>query len=98
MTEPSPVDGLDAAVAEEICNGGRLKSRTPGDAVIVYGSGNVLMRLTFACLTLITSGFFVFAWIVWANTNREHRVTLRVDSDGTILRNQLARTPSTPAP
>ena len=38
MTEPSPVDGLDAAVAEEIHNGGRLKSRTPGDAVIVYGS------------------------------------------------------------
>jgi hypothetical protein len=28
MTEPSPVDGLDAAVAEEIRNGGRLKSRT----------------------------------------------------------------------
>jgi hypothetical protein len=60
MTEPSPVDGLDAAVAEEIQNGGRLKSRTPGDAVIVYGSGNVLMHLTFACLTLITPGFFVF--------------------------------------
>ncbi len=99
------MDGLDAAVAEEIRNGGRLKSRTPGDAVIVYGSGsiaygsgNVLMHLTFACLTLITSGFFVFPWIVWANTNREHRVTLRVDADGTILRNQLARTPSTPAP
>jgi hypothetical protein len=51
MTEPSPVDGLDAAVAEEIQNGGRLKSRTPGDAVVVYGSGNVLMHLTFACLT-----------------------------------------------
>ena len=98
MTEPSPVDGLDAAVAEEIRNGGRLKSRTPGDAVIAYGSGNVLMHLTFACLTLITSGFFVFPWIVWANTNREHRVTLRVNSDGMILRNQVARTPSTPAP
>ena len=56
------------------------------------------MHLTFACLTLITSGFFVFPWIVWANTNRERRVTLRVDSDGTILRNQPARTPSTPAP
>ena len=98
MTEPSPTDGLDAAIAEEIRNGGRLTSRTPGDAVIVYGSGNVLMHLTFACLTLITSGFFVFPWIVWANTNREHRVTLRVDADGTILRNQPARTPSTPAP
>ena len=95
MTEPSPADGLDA----EIRNGGRLKSRTRGDAVIAYGSGNVLMQhLTFACLTLITSGFFVFPWIVWANTNRERRVTLRVDSDGTILRNQVARTPSTPAP
>ena len=98
MTEPSPVDGFDAAVAEEIQNAGRLKSRTPGDGVVVCGSGNVLMHLTFACLTLITSGFFVFPWIVWANTNREHRVTLRVDADGTILRNQLARTPSTPAP
>ena len=89
MTEPSPADGLEAAVAEEIRNGGRLQSRTPGGAVIAYGSGNLLMHLTFACLTLITSGFFVFPWIVWANTNREHRVTLRVDADGTILRNQL---------
>jgi hypothetical protein len=60
MAEQSPVDGLDAAVAEEIRNAGRLMSRTPADAVIAYGSGNVLMHLKFAGLTLITSGFFVF--------------------------------------
>jgi hypothetical protein len=73
-------------VAQEIRNGGRLKSSTPGHAVIAYGSGNVLMHVTFACLTLFTCGFFVFPWIVWANTNREQRVNLRVDPDGTIRR------------
>lgn len=86
MSEPSPLAWLDAAVAEEIRNGGRLKSRTQGGAVIAYGGGDLLMHLVFACLTLATSGFFVFPWIVWANTIREHRVTLRVDPDGTIVR------------
>ena len=85
MTE-LPVAALDAAVAQEIRTGGRLKSHTAGDAVIAYGSGNVLVHVTFAFLTLFTCGFFVFPWIVWANTNREHLVTMRVDSDGTIHR------------
>jgi hypothetical protein len=44
------------------------------------------MHVTFAVLTMFTCGFFVFPWIVWANTNREHLVTLRVESDGTIHR------------
>jgi hypothetical protein len=86
MAEPSPAAGLEAAVDQEIRNGGRLKSFTASDAVIAYGGGNVLMHLTFAVLTLFTCGFFAFPWIVWANTNREHHITLHVTSDGTVLR------------
>jgi hypothetical protein len=73
-------------LAQEISNGGRLKSRTAGDAVIAYGGGNVIMHVTFGFLTLFTCGFFVFPWIAWANTNREHLVTLGVESDGTVHR------------
>ncbi len=66
--------------------GGRLESHTPNHAVIVYGSGNVLLHITFAFLTLFTCGLFLFPWIVWANTIREHRVTLQVDPYGNIIR------------
>jgi hypothetical protein len=86
VTEPSPEDRLDAAVAQQIGNGGRLKSRTPTHAVIVYGSGNVLLHITFAALTLVVSGLFVFPWIVWANTIRERRVTIQVGPYGDIIR------------
>jgi hypothetical protein len=39
-------------------------------------------RLKF--LTLFACGFFVFPWIVWANTMREGRVTIQVDPYGNI--------------
>ena len=48
----------------------------------------MLMHITFAALTLTVSGLFVFPWIVWANTIREHRVTLRVDQDGGVARSR----------
>lgn len=86
MTEPLPADRLDAAVDQEIRNGGRLESLSPNHAVIVYGSGNVLLHVTFACLTLFTCGLFVFPWIVWANTIRERRVNLQVDPTGKVIR------------
>jgi len=53
---------------------------------MVFGGGNVLLHLTFAVLTLFTCGLFVFPWIVWANTIREHTVTLHVDANGNITR------------
>lgn len=77
---------LDAAIEQAVGNGGRLETRTPNLAVIVYGCGNILLHITFAVLTLSTCGFFVFPWIVWANTNREHRVKLEVDPYGNIVR------------
>jgi hypothetical protein len=86
MTELPEAAGLDTAVDQELRNGGRLKSRIAGHAVVAYGGGSVLMHVTFAVLTMFTCGFFVFPWIVWANTNREHLVTLRVESDGTVHR------------
>ena len=63
-------------------NGGRLESHAPNHAVIVYGSGNVLLHITFAVLTLFVCVMFLFPWIVWANTIREHRVTLQVGKYG----------------
>ncbi|MDT5014082.1 MAG: hypothetical protein QOD39_242 [Mycobacterium sp.] len=80
------VTTLDDAVAEELANGGRLKSRGGTGAVVAYGAGNVLLHITFAVLTLIVNGFFVFPWIVWANTNRQRRVTLHVAPDGRVTR------------
>ena len=79
-------DRLDVAIDQEIANGGRLESRTAYDAVIAYGCGNVLLHITFAVLTLFTCGLFLFPWIVWANTVREHKVTLHVDAHGNITR------------
>ena len=63
-------------------NGGRLESYAPNHAVIVYGSGNVLLHITSAVLTLFVCVLFLFPWIVWANTIREHRVTLQVGPSG----------------
>ena len=77
---------LNNAIDEEINRGGRLLSRHPHHAVIAYGSGNILLHITFAVLTLFTCGLFVFPWIVWANTDRERHVTLSVDPYGTITR------------
>jgi hypothetical protein len=77
---------LDNAIAQEIGNGGHLVAQHQTVAVIGYGSGGVLLHLTFAVLTLFTCGLFVFPWIVWANTNRKHRVTLEVDPFGTVSR------------
>jgi hypothetical protein len=76
------MSALDDAVAVELANGARLKSRSGIDAVVAYGAGNVLLHITFAALSVAVSGYFVFPWIVWANTIREHRVTLTVDGDG----------------
>jgi hypothetical protein len=77
---------LDAAVDEAINRGGRQISRSPHQAVIAYGGGRVLLHITFAVLTLLVCGLAVFPWIVWANTNRERRVKLRVDPNGNITR------------
>jgi hypothetical protein len=81
---------LDTAVDEEINRGGRRISRHPHHAVIAYGSGNVLLHITFAVLTLFACGLFVFPWIVWANTTRERHVTLHVDRYGNIVRKAKA--------
>jgi hypothetical protein len=77
---------LDNAIAQEIGNGGHLETQHQTVAVIAYGSGGVLLHVTFAVLTLFTCGLFVFPWIVWANTNRKHRVTLEVDPYGNVSR------------
>jgi hypothetical protein len=77
---------LDVAIAQDIGNGARLDARGQTHAVLVYGSGGVLLHITFAVLTLMTCGLFVFPWIVWANTNRTHRVTLDVDPYGRVTR------------
>jgi hypothetical protein len=77
---------LDAAIEQEMASGGRLETLTPHLAVVEYGCGNILLHITFAVLTLFTCGLFVFPWIVWANTNRQHRVTLEVDPYGAIIR------------
>jgi hypothetical protein len=77
---------LDAAIDEEINRGGRPITLTPHHAVIAYGGGNILLHITFAVLTLFTCGLFVFPWIAWANTTREHHVTLHVDPYGNIIR------------
>jgi hypothetical protein len=77
---------LDTAIEEELNRGGRQISRHPHHAVIAYGSGNILLHITFAVLILFTCGLFVFPWIVWANTNRERHLTLHVDPNGTIIR------------
>jgi hypothetical protein len=77
---------LDTAIDEEINRGGRQISRDPHHAVIAYGSGNILLHITFAVLTLFVCGLMVFPWIVWANTNRERHVTLHVDRYGNIVR------------
>ena len=90
MTQPLSLEDraarLDIAIAREIGDGGRLEMHSPTRAVITFGSGGVLMHVTFAVLTLFTCGFFVFPWIVWANTNRKHRVTLEVDAYGNVSR------------
>jgi hypothetical protein len=77
---------LETAIDEEISSGGRPLSRHPHHAVIAYGSGSILLHITFAVLTLFTCGLFVFPWIVWANTTRERHVTLYVDPHGNIIR------------
>jgi hypothetical protein len=77
---------LDDAIAVEVGKGGRVETHHQTVAVIRYGSGGVLLHLTFAVLTLVTCGLFVFPWIVWANTNRAHRVTLEVDERGRVSR------------
>ena len=80
------VSALDDAVAQELADGARLKSQSGIDAIVIYGAGNVLMHITFAALSVAVSGYFVFPWIVWANTIRQRRVTLDVNPDGTITR------------
>jgi hypothetical protein len=87
-TKMSDVPALDTAIDEATANGARLKWRTSDEAVIAYGAGNVLLHLTFAALTVVVSGLFVFPWIVWANTVRERRVTLHVDATGHVIRAQ----------
>ncbi len=90
MTQPLSLEDrtarLDIAIAQEVGDGGRVETRGQTHAVILFGSGGALMHLTFAILTLFTCGFFVFPWIVWANTNRKHRVTLQVDAHGNVSR------------
>jgi hypothetical protein len=91
LTDRTPVTiggvgTLDDAIAEELAKGGRLESRSGAHAVIVYGAGNVFVHITFAALTFVVSLFFVFPWIVWANTIRKRRVTLDVDLQGNIIR------------
>ena len=81
---------LDTAIDEEINRGGRQLSRDPHHAVIAYGSGNIVLHITFAVLTLFTCGLFVFPWIVWANTTRERHVTLYVDPYGNMIRTAQA--------
>jgi hypothetical protein len=81
---------LDAAIDEEINSGGRPISLHPHHAVIAYGSGNIVLHITFAVLTLFTCGLFVFPWIVWANTTRERHVTLYVDPYGNVIRTAQA--------
>ena len=66
-------------------------SHTSDHVVIVYGSGNVLLHITFAVLTPVTCGLFLFPWIVWANTICERRVTLQVDPHGNIIRSRFQR-------
>jgi hypothetical protein len=93
VTTPSVVplsDGdragrLDTAIDEETNCGGRPISLHPHHAVIAYGSGNILLHITFAVLTLVTCELFVFPWIVWANTTRERHVTLFVDPYSNII-------------
>jgi hypothetical protein len=80
------VSTLDDAIAGELAKGGRLESRSDAHAVIRYGAGNVLVHITFAALTFVVSFFFVFPWIVWANTIRRRRVTLDVDVAGNVIR------------
>jgi hypothetical protein len=77
---------LATAVDDAINSGGRQVSRHPHHVVIAYGSGNILLHITFAVLTFFTGGLFVFPWIVWANTNRERQVTLHVDRYGNVTR------------
>jgi hypothetical protein len=77
---------LDSAIAYEVGNGGRLETHSQTHAVVVFGGGGVLMHLTFVLLTLFTCGLFVFPWIAWANTSREHRVTVTVDPQGRVTR------------
>jgi hypothetical protein len=89
------VERLNGAIAQETGAGGRLKSHTATHAVIAYGGGKVLLHITFAVLTLFTCGFFVFPWIVWANTMRERRVTLEVDPYGNVIRSGPPRLPTT---
>lgn len=79
---------LDAVVSQAIADGGRLETRYPHHAVICYGAGNIAMHVTFAVLTVFTCGFFVFPWIVWANTLREYRVTIDVDPYGEVTRHR----------
>jgi hypothetical protein len=80
------VGTLDDAIAKELAKGGRLESRSGAHAVVLYGAGNVLLHITFAALPLFVSGFFVFPWIVWANTIRQRRVTLDVDLASNVIR------------
>jgi hypothetical protein len=86
LSDGDRAGSLNVAIEEEINRGGRPISRHPHHAVVAYGSGNVLLHITFAVLTLFTCGLFVFPWIVWANTNRERHVTLHVDPYGNIVR------------
>ena len=86
LPETDRADRLDNAIAQVVEGGGRLESRRPHHAVVVYGGGNILLHITFAALTFLSHGFFVFPWIVWANTIREHRVTVGVGPYGDIIR------------
>jgi hypothetical protein len=56
---------------------------------LFFAAGKVLRHITFAALTLFTCGLFAFPWIVWANTNRERQVTLRMDQHGNVIRDRL---------
>jgi hypothetical protein len=73
---------LDAAVAVEVGRGGRVESRTPGAAVIVFGRPVNHTAHVLAPRVLL----WLPVWVLIAATQRERRVTIRVDQHGQVAR------------
>jgi Protein of unknown function (DUF2510) len=85
-------DRLDLAVADAVRRGGRVESRSATQAVIVYGkapSGGV--HVIHFLLTLLTFGFWLLVWILYAMSRHEDRVTVAIDSHGNLVVNGKRR-------
>ena len=76
-------DWLEPAIQRELWDGARLESREATQAVLVRGR-RINHGLHFV-LSVVTLGWWLVIWFVWARHGARRRWTLVVAEDGSIV-------------